>query len=207
MKIAILGGTGHLGRRLAEGWSRIGHTVVLGSRNPSETAIKVAAWEHACPVTSHVEAVQGSQIVVFATPAAAVDEVAELVVPHLAPDALVLSVMVPLSPSEPTRYAGPPEGSVAQHLAALLPEGIRVVAGFHTVSAKHDGEDSDVLMCGVDKDARGIVASLAEELALRPVDCGPLRMAATLERLTPLLIGINRRYHVHGAGVHVTGLR
>lgn len=206
MKIAILGGTGQLGRRLAEGWSRAGHTVTLGSRHPSATAVQVAEWEYPCPVTSHLDALQDAELVVFSTPAGAVDTVAQDVAPHLPPNAVILSVMVPLSPGEPTRYAGLPEGSLAQHLASLLPEGSRVVAGFHTVSAQPDWEDGDVLICGGGKDAQACIAALVEDLKMRPIDCGPLRMAEILERLTPLLIGINRRYHVHGAGIRVTGL-
>jgi len=118
----------------------------------------------------------------------------------------VLSVMVPLESGAPTRFYPPEEGSIAEHAAAHLPEGIAVTAGFHTVSASKGSDEGDVLFCGQTKEARGFIAGLTKELGMRPVDCGPLRMAQTLERLTPLLIGINQRFGVHGAGIRVTSL-
>jgi hypothetical protein len=41
---------------------------------------------------------------------------------------------------------------------------------------------------------------------MRFVDAGPLENARLVEPLTALLIGINRRYKVHGAGIRITGL-
>lgn len=206
MRIAILGGTGSLGRRLAEGWVRAGHEVVLGSRDPAATRKKVAGWAVPCAVQTHSEAVQGSRVVVLATPAASIDEVLESLRDVWLSGTVALSVMVPLAAGEPTRYEAPPEGSIAAHVAARVPEGVAVTAGFHTVSATSGSEAGDVLLCGQSKSARDVVATLVTDLALRPVDCGPLRMAETLERLTPLLIGVNRRLHVHGAGIRITGV-
>ena len=206
MKIAILGGTGQLGRRLAEAWDKGGHEVVLGSRNPKETSRKVSEWSRPCTVTSHVEAVENSRVIVLSVPAAATRALVEMIGPYLESEAVVLSVIVPLESGAPTRFVPPEEGSIAEHVAAHLPEGVAVAAGFHTVSAAKEGNEGDVLFCGQTKEARALVAELAEYLGMRPVDCGPLRMAETLERLTPLLIGINQRYRIHGAGVHVTGL-
>lgn len=135
LRIAIMGGIGQLGRRLAEGWSRAGHLVLLGSRDPAATRARVAAWAATCAVTGHVEAVAEADLVVFATLVGAADGVAHLVAPHLPPAATVLSVMVPPAEGDPTRYAPPAEGSTAEHLALLMPEGTGVVAGFHTFSA------------------------------------------------------------------------
>jgi predicted dinucleotide-binding enzyme len=41
---------------------------------------------------------------------------------------------------------------------------------------------------------------------LRYVDAGPLENARLVEPLTALLVGINRRYGIKGAGIRITGL-
>jgi predicted dinucleotide-binding enzyme len=41
---------------------------------------------------------------------------------------------------------------------------------------------------------------------LRPVDAGQLSAAGTLERMTALAIGLNRRYKRRGARYRVVGL-
>jgi len=40
----------------------------------------------------------------------------------------------------------------------------------------------------------------------RGVDGGPLANSAAAEALTSVLIGINRRYKIDGAGIRITGL-
>ena len=93
----------------------------------------------------------------------------------------------------------------------MAPEGVRVVSGFHTVSAALltdlDHElDEDVLICGDRKQDKAEVAKLVDAIpGLRPVDCGPLEMARIVEQLTPLIISINVRNKVR-AGIKITGL-
>jgi hypothetical protein len=100
--------------------------------------------------------------------------------------------------------------SLAEVTARAAPQA-RVVAGFHTVSAKllNDPEvplDEDVLLCGEDEEAKQLVGAIAERIvAGKAVDCGGLRTARRLESLTGLLIAVNRRYKTN-AGVRVTGL-
>jgi predicted dinucleotide-binding enzyme len=47
---------------------------------------------------------------------------------------------------------------------------------------------------------------LAGEVGTRGVDGGVLANSAAAEALTSVLIGINRRYKVPGAGIRITGL-
>ena len=87
----------------------------------------------------------------------------------------------------------------------------RVVAGFHTVSAKALADpdvplDEDVLLAGDDAQAKAVVADLADRLVEgRAVDCGRLEVSRWLETLTAVLLNVNRRYKTN-AGVRVTGL-
>jgi predicted dinucleotide-binding enzyme len=85
------------------------------------------------------------------------------------------------------------------------------VGAFHTISGdslqdlEHD-MDSDVLVCGSDKEAKAIVGAVVDQIPnLRWVDAGDLTQARIAETLTALLISINRTYEVHGAGFRITG--
>lgn len=200
MNIAILGGTGKLGHRLAEGWATAGHTIVLGSRSPDGSSSPY-------PVRTHADAVRDCDVVVIAVPASGAAETAGAVAPHVRDGATVLSVMIPLKAGDPTSYDAPAEGSIAALVAARMRAGIAVTSGFHTVAAHAVAEEGDVLICGQTKEARDLIVRLVHDLSLNAVDCGPLRMSETLERLTPLLIGINRRFKVPGAGVRITQMR
>ncbi|MBM4438749.1 MAG: NADPH-dependent F420 reductase, partial [Actinobacteria bacterium] len=66
--------------------------------------------------------------------------------------------------------------------------------------------DCDVLVCGDDEAARDEVVRLVELAGLRGLHAGPLANATAAEALTAVLIFINRRYKVPGAGVRITGL-
>jgi hypothetical protein len=83
------------------------------------------------------------------------------------------------------------------------------VSAFQNVSATHlkDLEhpvNCDVLISGDDADAKREVAALAEAAGMRGIDAGPLTNAIVAESLTPLLVGINKRYGVKGAGIRIT---
>jgi predicted dinucleotide-binding enzyme len=86
----------------------------------------------------------------------------------------------------------------------------RVQSAFHNVSAAklHAGGsiDCDVLVFGDDREARAVVIELANAAGTRGVDGGPLANSAAAEALTSVLIGINRRYKVDGAGIRITGI-
>jgi hypothetical protein len=110
------------------------------------------------------------------------------------------------------RTLGVWQGSAAQQTRELVPDGVSVVAAFHTVSAAllTDLEhtlDEDVLMCGNRKEDKARVAALVDGIeGLRAVDCGRLEMAHIVEQLTALIIGINVR-HKAQAGIRITGLK
>jgi predicted dinucleotide-binding enzyme len=84
------------------------------------------------------------------------------------------------------------------------------VAAFHNVAAaklQSGGTvDCDVLVFGNDREAREAVIGLAEAAGTRGIDGGPIENAVAGEALTAVLIGINRRYKVAGAGIRITGV-
>jgi NADPH-dependent F420 reductase len=118
--------------------------------------------------------------------------------------------VVPLVPPKVSVAQLPAGGSAAQIAQALLGDGVKVVSAFHHVGAAklHAGgrADCDVLVFGNDKESRDIVIGLANEVASGGIDGGVLANSVAAEALTSVLIGINRRYKVAGAGIRITGL-
>lgn len=215
--VAIIGGTGELGLGLARRWAAAGLEIIVGSREAArarEAAAATAALTGSTAVTglTNAEAVARAEIVVLAVPAAAQAAVVREIAAAAA-GKIVVDATVPLAPEDPTRPAPPPEGSAAERARRILEEagGAAVVSGFHTVPARllQDLDRDlamDVLLCGDDEAAKAQVARLARRIGLRPVDCGPLAQAAILESLTPLIIGVGKRYRRRHVGLAFTGL-
>jgi 8-hydroxy-5-deazaflavin:NADPH oxidoreductase len=84
-----------------------------------------------------------------------------------------------------------------------------VVSAFQNVAAhllEGDAEvPCDVLVCGDDKDSRGVVLELARAAELRAFHAGALANSAAAEALTSVLIFLNGRYRTT-AGLRLTGL-
>ena len=47
---------------------------------------------------------------------------------------------------------------------------------------------------------------LIRSMALRPIDAGPLEVAGHLERMTVLLLSINKANKVKESGIQITGI-
>ena len=195
--IGIVGGSGDFGRGLAERLRRAGEDVVIGSRTPRDDFV------------SNPEACRASEVVFRSVPPGSVEDMAAELADDLA-GRIVVSVAAPVVFRDGKAGAAPGEISLAETAAQEAPEA-RVVAGFHTVSAKALAApdvplDEDVLLCGDDAEAKAVVAGLAERLVSgRAVDCGRLEVARWLETLTAVILNVNRRYRTN-AGVRVTGL-
>jgi 8-hydroxy-5-deazaflavin:NADPH oxidoreductase len=196
--IGILGGSGDFGQGLAERLRRLGETVVIGSRTPRDDFV------------ANEEAARSSDIVFLSVPPVGVEATARQLAAALA-GRVVVSVASPVVVRDGKVGADPGELSLAELAAGAAPEA-RVVAGFHTISAKALAKpdvplDEDVLLCGDDPEANEVVAALAERLVTgRAVDCGRLEVARWLEPLTAVLVNVNRRYKTN-SGIRVTGLK
>jgi len=159
-------------------------------------------------------AIQSAELVILTVPFRSQSETLTNLKPTLGGEHLVIDATVPLAAAvsgKATRTLGVWQGSAAQQAQEMVPEGVRVVSAFHTVSAalltdlEHE-LDEDVLVCGNRREDKARVAELVDRLdGLRAVDCGPLEMARIVEQFTPLLISINVRNKVR-AGIKITGL-
>ncbi len=216
LTVAVLGGTGKEGSGLVLRWARSGYRVLIGSRSAERAQSKAAELneilgEALIQGMDNVAAAEEADLVVLSVPYAAHKAILESVKDAVQGKILV-DVTVPLKPPK-IRTVYVPEGLAASLEAqALLGEGVRVVAAFQNVGAAHlknlrHSVNCDVLMCGDDEEAKTEVAQLVEAIdGMRAIDAGPLANAVAVEALTPVLLYINKRYKVSGAGIRITGL-
>jgi NADPH-dependent F420 reductase len=217
--IPIIGGTGALGYGLALRWARAGRAVVIGSRSEERAAEAARKLSDLAPdaeiegLRNDVAAKQGP-VVFLTVPFRAQSENLNNLRESLEPGQLLVDCTVPLAAAvsgKATRSLGVWQGSAAQQAQEMVPDGVTVVAGLHTISAPMLADTGaelaeDVLLCGDRKSDKAQVAGLIEEIpGLRAVNAGPLEMARIVEQLTPLLISINARYRTH-AGIRISGL-
>jgi NADPH-dependent F420 reductase len=162
----------------------------------------------------NADAVKGAEIVILSVPFRSQSETLTNLKTALQPGQLVIDATVPLAAAvsgKATRTLGVWQGSASQQAEEMVPDGVRVVSAFHTISASHLSDldyelDEDVLICGDNRDDKARVAELVSRIdGLRSVDCGRLEMARIVEQLTALLISINVRNKVQ-AGIKITGL-
>jgi NADPH-dependent F420 reductase len=195
--IGIVGGTGDFGQGLAGRLRALGEEVILGSRTPHDEFV------------SNAEATEHSDIVFISVPPDGVEFMCRNLADELA-GRIVVSVASPVVFVGGRPAAEPDELSLAEKAQRAAPR-CRVVAGFHTVSAKalarvEDPLDEDVLLCADDAAAKEEVAALAERLVNgRAVDAGPLVVARWLEPVTAVLLNVNRNYRAQ-SGVRITGI-
>jgi 8-hydroxy-5-deazaflavin:NADPH oxidoreductase len=196
--IGIVGGTGDFGQGLAERLRRAGEEVELGSRTPHDEFV------------SNRECAEDADIVFLSVPPEGLAEMCSNLAASLA-GKIVVSVASPIVFRDGQPAAMPGDLSLAE-LGAQAAPAARIVAGFHTISARalartDDPLDEDVILCGDDVEAKAVVAELAERLVQgRAVDAGRLEVARWLEPVTAVLLNVNRRYKV-SSGIRVTGLQ
>ncbi len=217
--VAIVGATGALGFGLAVRWGRAGVPVVIGSRDAGRAREAAARAAELVPGGAfdgleNAEAAGRAEVVVLSVPFRSQSETLTNLREALRPGQIVVDATVPLAAAvsgKATRTLGVWQGSAAQQAAEMVPDGVVVVSGLHTVSASvlrdlDRALDEDVLVCGDRREAKARVIALVERIeGLRAVDAGRLEMARIAESLTPLLISINIRHKTH-AGIRITGL-
>jgi len=211
----VVGGTGALGGGLALRCPRAGHEVVIGSRDAARSiaaASEVAAITGSAKVRGlrNLEAAEAGEIVFVTAPFASQAATLESIRAAVA-GKIVVDTTVPLVPPKVARVQLPAQGSAAQIAADILGPGIRLVTGFHNVSAEKLGIEGDpgcdVLVFGDDVEARDVVVELAGGIGLRALHAGPLANSAAAEAMTSVLISINKRYRVAGgAGIRIAGI-
>jgi NADPH-dependent F420 reductase len=213
--LAVLGGTGEQGRGLALRWSAAGYKVTIGSRSVDRARIEVGKLNKLhvganLSAADNKSAATSSDIVVLTVPfkfqQSTVEDISLALIGKI-----LIDVTVPLIPPKVARVQLPEMGSAVVNVQRLLGDKVRVVSAFQNVSAHHLNNleqkiHCDVLVCGDDIGARDQTIELVNAAGMRGIHGGPLVNSLVAEALTSVLIGINKRYKISGAGIIITGL-
>jgi hypothetical protein len=212
--IAILGGTGAQGSGLALRLAAAGHVLTIGSRDGPRAADSAAQLSarigKSIAGNDNRNAADTAEIVVLTVPYAVQRSTVEHVLEQLRGKILV-DATVPLVPPRVGTVQLPQSQSAVAVVQQLAGDDVRVVSAFQNVSAQHLSDmehpiDCDVLVCGNDRSACDVAIALCADIGLRGFYAGPIGNSAAAEALTSVLITINRRYKVLGAGIRITGL-
>jgi NADPH-dependent F420 reductase len=221
MRVAILGGTGGLGRGLVLRLGRdTAHDVVVGSRDGDRAERAADAFadgvaEHVGPsapaggsVTgaTNAESVTDADVVVVAVPPEPAPDLVGELAASLPADAVVVSTVVGIEADDGHAYRRPESGSYAAAIAQAAPDH-PVVGAFQAVPARpmaalDETPTYDVPVVGDDTDAVDRITGLIDDCeGLTGVPAGPLACATAVERLAPLLMRIGERTNRSGLGI------
>ena len=218
--IAIVGGTGPEGSGLALRWAHAGESVIIGSRDAERARATAAQIAEKAGALASVEgadnitAVKMCDVVVLTVPFSGQAELLKQLKPSFRNGTVLIDATVPLATAvggRPTRLLGVWQGSAAEQAQEMVGKNVVVAGAFHSLSATvldGDGDvDCDVIVCTDDERARKVASDLALKIpGVRAIDGGKLENARIVEAMTALLITMNIRHKVHGAGWRVTGL-
>lgn len=188
MQIGIIG-TGHVGGTLARGLADMGHDVMLGSRDPSQS--RLTDWAAEDPthrrVGSEREASEFGEVVVVAVPGRSLPQLLDDVGRDPFNGTIVIDVTNPFAtdPQGRTVDAFGEDDSGAEYLQRNLPNAA-VVKAFNEVLWRdmlHPEQSlvRELRIAGDDQIAKRRVTELAEQIGWRVHDLGGLREARRLE--------------------------
>lgn len=213
--IAIAGGTGKEGKGLAYRWAIAGYQIIIGSRNMEKAQAAASelntllAGKAVVKGMVNQDAVTEADLAVLTVPFAAHSDTLLSLKSSLA-GKILIDVTVPLVPPKVTRVQPPAAGSAAQEAVLIVGESTRVCAAFQNISYEHLLNDEeitcDVLVTGVDKEARTFVLKLVADAGMVGWDAGVIENSIVMEGMTSILIGINKQFGVQSAGIQITGV-
>jgi NADPH-dependent F420 reductase len=223
INLGLIGGTGEEGRGLALRWAIAGAHVSIGSRTldrakATADALNQLLGARALPAQrigygENRDVIVRSELVLLTVPFAHAAPTLETHGQDFRDGSILIDITVPVSFEQGrVRYLDLPEGSASEHLKARLPENIPLVGAFKTEPAHLLAEIDESLDCDsfVASDSKEAKARVMEAMGfiagLRPIDVGTLYSARTVERMTVLAIGINRRYKIKTARYRVVGV-
>ncbi|HZW84809.1 MAG TPA: NADPH-dependent F420 reductase [Nitrososphaerales archaeon] len=192
MKVAVLGGTGKMGRKLAKQLAKE-NQVIIGSRDKAKA--EAAAREIAgASGDDYTGAARAADVVVVSVPYLAIESLVSLA-DELA-GKLVISMVNPAKMEGGVLSFGKEKGSAAEEIAKMLPKS-RVATAFNNVPQSMMGADEvqpmDILVAADSRETFDEAAALVRTIPnLRPLYAGPLSQAEMVERITILLVNLAR---------------
>jgi len=209
MKVGIIG-SGEVGRKLADGFIEIGHSVRIGSRDPNQS--KITEWidkhgkENASSGTFADTAIFG-EIIVLATLWTGTSEAIRLADPQNLANKVVIDVTNPLDFSKgmPPSLALGHTDSAGETIQRLLPNS-KVIKSFNIVGNPHmihpdfQGGKPTMFICGNDEAAKKIVTNdILSKFGWETIDIGGIEGSRGVEPLALLWI---LHYFRTGSGDH-----
>ena len=205
MIVSVIGGTGPQGLGIALRLAIEGVEVIVGSRKEekaldvvAEAKEKYADYDLNIKGLANEDAAKEGDILILTVPLAAQKPTVEGI-KEFCTDKIVLDATVPLETAiggKPFRFIDLMEGSAAERTASILDgTGAKVICAFCNISNSHlsnipEDIDCDCLIAGDDKE----------------IDTGILEKSRIIEKITPLLIGLNIKYKSHYGGLRITGI-
>jgi predicted dinucleotide-binding enzyme len=177
MKIGIIG-AGRIGGTLAVLLAKAGHEVaVSNSRGPKSLKSIVAEAGKNVQAMTVADAAAFGEVVILAVPWRKPEA---LPPPHLVAGKIVIDAMNPYGEGGTILNLGASTSS--EETARRLP-GCRLVKAFNTIYYKHlqergtsrKEERITIYLAGDDKEAKGVVKGLIEEIGFAPFDTGSLK--------------------------------
>jgi 8-hydroxy-5-deazaflavin:NADPH oxidoreductase len=189
-RIGVLG-TGEVGRRLAGGFGRCGHDVMIGSRDPGKAELREWLADEGSGIAAgtFAEAAEHGELLVLAVFGdAAANAVADAGAESFA-GKVVIDAMNPLdfSAGFPPKLSIVGEDSLGEHVQRLLPRA-DVVKAFNIIGSPYFVDPSfaegkpTMLIAGNDAQAKRTVADVLADFGWpEPVDLGGIEGARELE--------------------------
>ena len=196
-KISIIG-VGNVGGTLGRLWVEKGHEIRYGLRY--ENNPKFLSLKEKYPFKVHGRSVNElgdySDIIVLAVPYSAIKDL----VPLLGDldKKILVDTTNPIQPGLTGLSIGQ-TSSAAEEIQKYFPKA-RVVKAFNHIgmgvlkNLDFNGIFADAFICGDDKEAKTVVAELAEDLGFSTLDVGNLTQARYLEPLAMLWITVANQY-------------
>ena len=221
--ISVIGGTGPQGLGIAKRLALAGEPVIVGSRKEEkalqiveETLEELKDYDIAeMKGMSNEDAAKEGDILIITVPLAAQKPTLEGI-KEFCTDKIILDATVPLETAiggKPFRFIDLMEGSAAERTAKILEgTGAKVICAFCNISNSHlanipEEIDCDCLIAGDDKEAKEIASEVINKIpGIRTIDTGILEKSRIIEKITPLLIGLNIKYKSHYGGLRITGI-
>ena len=193
MIVSVIGGTGPQGLGIALRLAIEGVEVIVGSRKEekaldvvAEAKEKYADYDLNIKGLANEDAAKEGDILILTVPLAAQKPTVEGI-KEFCTDKIVLDATVPLETAiggKPFRFIDLMEGSAAERTASILDgTGAKVICAFCNISNSH-------------------LSNIPEDI----IDTGILEKSRIIEKITPLLIGLNIKYKSHYGGLRITGI-
>lgn len=209
MKIGIIG-SGDVGRKLADGFIEIGHSVRIGSRDPNQS--KITEWidkhgnKNASSGTFFDTAAFG-ELIVLATLWTGTPEAINLAHPQNLANKVVIDVTNPLDFSKgmPPSLAVGHTDSAGETIQRILPvskvvKSFNIVGNLHMIHPDFPEGKPTMFICGNDEAAKNIVKNeILSKFGWETIDIGGIEGSRLLEPLALLWI---LHYFRTGRGDH-----